>query len=37
MAASSLVGESMTDPGRYYLNNVVASTRLLNALVQAKI
>ena len=26
MAASSLVGESMTDPGRYYANNVVAST-----------
>ena len=37
MAASSLVGESMTDPGRYYLNNVVASTRLLNALVETKI
>jgi UDP-glucose 4-epimerase len=37
MAASSLVGESMTDPGRYYTNNVVASTRLLNALVQTKI
>src|SRR3954465_7843148 len=25
MAASSLVGESMADPGRYYHNNVVAS------------
>jgi UDP-glucose 4-epimerase len=37
MAASSLVSESMTDPGRYYLNNVVASTRLLNAIAQAKI
>jgi UDP-glucose 4-epimerase len=37
MAASSLVGESMTDPGRYYTNNVVASMRLLNALVRAKI
>ena len=37
MAASSLVGESMTDPGRYYLNNVVASTRLLNAIAQARI
>jgi len=37
MAASSLVGESMTDPGRYYANNVVASTRLLDALVQANI
>ena len=37
MAASSLVGESMTDPGKYYLNNVVASTRLLNALVETNI
>jgi UDP-glucose 4-epimerase len=37
MAASSLVGESMTDPGKYYLNNVVASTRLLHALVETKI
>ncbi|HUP40975.1 MAG TPA: UDP-glucose 4-epimerase GalE [Vicinamibacterales bacterium] len=37
MAASSLVGESMTDPGRYYMNNVVASTRLLDALVQTNI
>jgi UDP-glucose 4-epimerase len=37
MAASSLVGESMTDPGRYYRNNVVASTQLLNALVRTKI
>ncbi|MEO5742432.1 MAG: UDP-glucose 4-epimerase GalE [Vicinamibacterales bacterium] len=37
MAASSLVGESMTHPGRYYLNNVVASTYLLNALVETKI
>ena len=37
MAASSLVGESMTDPGRYYTNNVVASIRLLNALVRTKI
>src|SRR5688500_13051592 len=37
MAASSLVGESMTDPGRYYVNNVDASTRLLDALVQTNI
>jgi UDP-glucose 4-epimerase len=37
MAASSLVGESMTDPGRYYINNVVASTQLLNALVRTNI
>jgi UDP-glucose 4-epimerase len=32
MAASSLVGESMTSPERYYLNNVVASLTLLDAL-----
>src|SRR5215218_6262659 len=31
MAASSLVGESMTNPERYYLNNVVGSIRLMNA------
>ena len=37
MAASSLVGESMTHPERYYNNNVVASIRLLNALVAANI
>jgi UDP-glucose 4-epimerase len=37
MAASSLVGESMTAPDRYYQNNVVASLRLLDALVRAKI
>jgi len=37
MAASSLVGESMSNPERYYQNNVVASVRLLNALVDAKI
>ena len=37
MAASSLVGESMSDPGKYYVNNVVASTYLLNALVQTQI
>jgi UDP-glucose 4-epimerase len=32
MAASSLVGESMTNPERYYQNNVVASLRLLDAM-----
>ena len=37
MAASSLVGESMINPGRYYVNNVVASVRLLDALVDVKI
>lgn len=37
MAASSLVGQSMTEPGKYYLNNVVASMCLLNALVRANI
>jgi len=33
MAASSLVGESMAEPGRYYRNNVTASIGLLDALV----
>src|SRR5262245_6103018 len=37
MAASSLVGESMTEPGRYYRNNVTASIGLLDALVSAGI
>ena len=37
MAAASLVGESMIDPGRYYRNNVVASTRLLDALADTDI
>ena len=37
MAASSLVGESMTNPERYYENNVIASLRLLNAMVRTKI
>jgi len=32
MAAFSLVGESMADPGKYYRNNVVASLRLLDAM-----
>src|SRR4051812_16919664 len=35
MAASSLVGESMTNPERYYLNNVIGSVRLLNAMLAA--
>jgi UDP-glucose 4-epimerase len=33
MAASSLVGESMSGPGRYYRNNVEASLNLLDAMV----
>jgi UDP-glucose 4-epimerase len=32
MAASSLVGESMTAPERYYRNNVIASLSLLEAM-----
>ncbi len=32
MAASSLVGESMTSPEKYYLNNVIASLKLLEAM-----
>jgi UDP-glucose 4-epimerase len=35
MAASSLVGESVTDPGKYYRNNVVAGMALLQAMVKA--
>jgi UDP-glucose 4-epimerase len=37
MAASSLVGESMTSPGRYFRNNLIASIRLLDALVDANV
>lgn len=37
MAASSLVGESMSNPERYYRNNVVATSGLLSALVEANI
>jgi len=37
MAASSLVGESMTDPGRDYRNNLAASIGLLDALVETDI
>ena len=32
-AASALVGESMTDPGKYFLNNVGNGAKLLNAAV----
>jgi UDP-glucose 4-epimerase len=32
MAAYSLVGESMTDPGKYYRNNVAAGLALLEAM-----
>src|SRR4030095_13473384 len=35
MAASSLVGESMTNPERYYMNNVIVSVQLLNAMLAA--
>jgi UDP-glucose 4-epimerase len=35
MAASSLVGESMSDPSAYYQNNMVAGLSLLNAMLQA--
>jgi UDP-glucose 4-epimerase len=31
MAASSLVGESMTDPAKYFANNVIAGTALLDS------
>ncbi len=34
-AASSLVGESMTDPAKYYYNNVEGSLHLLNAMRKA--
>jgi UDP-glucose 4-epimerase len=36
-AASALVGESMTDPGKYFRNNVANGLRLLDAAVQAGI
>jgi UDP-glucose 4-epimerase len=32
LAASSLVGESMIDPGKYYRNNVIAGLALLDAM-----
>src|SRR5215210_4376892 len=37
MAASSLVGESMTNPERYYLNNVIGSVQLFNAMLAADV
>jgi UDP-glucose 4-epimerase len=36
-AASALVGESMTNPGKYFHNNVVNGLTLLNAAVAAKV
>jgi UDP-glucose 4-epimerase len=37
MAASSLVGESVTDPAKYYRNNVVAGLALLEAMIDANV
>jgi UDP-glucose 4-epimerase len=37
MAASSLVGESVTDPAKYYQNNVVAGLTLLDAMREANV
>lgn len=37
MAASSLVGESVTDPAKYYRNNVDGSLTLLNSMLAAKV
>ena len=34
-AASSLVGESMSDPAKYYVNNVEGSLHLLQAMKEA--
>jgi UDP-glucose 4-epimerase len=36
-AASALVGESMTNPGKYFHNNVCNGLKLLNAAVEAKV
>lgn len=36
-ASSILVGESMSDPGKYYDNNVARSVTLLNAMVRHKV
>ncbi len=36
-AANALVGESMTDPGKYFHNNVCNGLKLLNAAVDAKV
>jgi UDP-arabinose 4-epimerase len=35
LAAASLVGESIADPLKYYLNNVAATLSLLNAIHEA--
>jgi nucleoside-diphosphate-sugar epimerase len=37
MAASSLVGDSVTDPATYYRNNVVAGLSLLDAMRETKV
>jgi len=37
MAADSLVGESVTDPAKYYRNNVVAGLALLNAMRECEV
>jgi UDP-glucose 4-epimerase len=37
MAASSLVGESVAEPAKYYWNNVVGSLTLLNAMHRAEV
>ena len=36
-AAKALVGESMTDPGKYFRNNVASGLNLLDAAVEAKV
>jgi UDP-glucose 4-epimerase len=36
-AANALVGESMTNPGKYFNNNVCNSFKLLDAAIQAKV
>src|SRR6201996_7104446 len=36
-AASALVGESMTNPGKYFHNNVCNGLKLLNAAVEVKV
>jgi UDP-glucose 4-epimerase len=37
MAADSLVGESVTSPGKYYRNNVQAGIALLDAMAEARV
>ena len=37
LAASSLVGESMADPGKYYRDNLVAGLDLLDAMAEAQL